>query len=152
MKHLNKYKVFEIAKIKEVTCDNCDWNWEIEINDDRKYLCHQCGYDNELKEFDMKALKEWQNENPDVELPFIEEQISENIFIREFKQETDSGEFMWHRDREDRIIESINETDWMIQIDNQLPKVIEGKLIIPMGVYHRLIKGSGDLKIKLTKK
>ena len=85
-------------------------------------------------------------------LPFQENKLSDNTFIREFGQETDSGEFMWHRDREDRIIESINETDWMIQIDNQLPKVIEGKLIIPMGVYHRLIKGSGDLKIKLTKK
>lgn len=85
-------------------------------------------------------------------LPYIEEQISENTFIREFKQETDSGEFMWHRDREDRIIESINKTDWMIQIDNQLPKKIEGEIEIPMGVYHRLIKGTGDLKIKLIKK
>lgn len=85
-------------------------------------------------------------------LPFIEEKISENTFIREFKQETDSGEFMWHRDREDRVIESINKTDWMIQIDNQLPKKIEGEIEIPMGVYHRLIKGTGDLKIKLIKK
>lgn len=85
-------------------------------------------------------------------LPFIEEQISENIFIREFKQETDSGEFMWHRDREDRIIESLNKTDWMIQIDNELPKNIEGEVFIPMGIYHRLIKGTGDLKIKLIKK
>ena len=85
-------------------------------------------------------------------LPFQETKISENIFIREFKQETDSGEYRWHRDREDRIIEPINETDWMIQIDNQLPKVIEGIVEIPMGVYHRLIKGNGNLKIKLIKK
>ena len=85
-------------------------------------------------------------------LPFQETKISENIFIREFKQETDSGEYRWHRDREDRIIESISETDWMIQIDNQLPKVIEGIVEIPMGVYHRLIKGNGNLKIKLIKK
>lgn len=85
-------------------------------------------------------------------LPFIEEKISDNIFIREFKQETDSGEFMWHRDREDRIIESLEETDWMIQIDNELPKKIEGEIFIPMGIYHRLIKGTGDLKIKLIKK
>ena len=38
--------------------------------------------------------------------------------MREFGQETDSGEFMCHRDREDRVIESIDETDWLIQIDN----------------------------------
>jgi hypothetical protein len=85
-------------------------------------------------------------------LPYKETKISENTFIREFKQETNSGEFMWHRDHEDRIIECVGETDWLIQIDNELPKNIEGKVFIPMGVYHRLIKGSGDLKVKLIKK
>jgi len=84
-------------------------------------------------------------------LPFQETKLSDNEFIREFKQDTDSGEMVWHRDREDRIIESIGETDWLIQIDNELPKKIEGKIFIPMGVYHRLIKGTGDLKINLTK-
>jgi hypothetical protein len=84
-------------------------------------------------------------------LPFQETKLSDNEFIREFKQDTDSGEMTWHRDRESRIIEPINETDWMIQIDNELPKVIEGKVFIPMGVYHRVIKGTGDLKIKLDK-
>ena len=85
-------------------------------------------------------------------LPFQETKISDNIFIRIFKQETDSGELAWHRDREDRIIESIGDTDWQIQIDNQLPIIIRGRVEIPMGVYHRLIKGSGDLEIKLEKK
>ena len=84
-------------------------------------------------------------------LPFQENKISDNTFIREFSQITDSGEFMWHRDREDRIIESIETTDWKIQLDNELPKVIEGEVFIPMGVYHRLIKGTGDMKIKLIK-
>jgi hypothetical protein len=84
-------------------------------------------------------------------LPFQENKISDNTFIRVFSQNTDSGEFMWHRDREDRIIESIETTDWKIQLDNELPKVIEGEVFIPMGVYHRLIKGTNDLKIKLVK-
>lgn len=84
-------------------------------------------------------------------LPFQETKLGDNEFIRVFSEDTDSGEFMWHRDREDRIIESINETDWMIQIDNELPKKIENKIFIPMGVYHRVIKGTGDLKIKLIK-
>jgi len=84
-------------------------------------------------------------------LPFQETKLSDNTFIREFKQDTDSGEFMWHRDFENRIIESIGETDWMIQIDNELPKQIRGEVFIPMGIYHRLIKGTGDLKIKLQK-
>jgi len=85
-------------------------------------------------------------------LPFPETKISDHTFIREFSHDTDSGEYMWHRDIEDRIIESLNNTDWMVQIDNELPKKIEGEVFIPMGVYHRLIKGTGDLKIKLIKK
>jgi hypothetical protein len=84
-------------------------------------------------------------------LPFQETKLGNNIFIREFSQNTDSGEFMWHRDREDRIIESIETTDWKIQLDNELPKNIEGEIFIPMGVYHRLIKGTNELKIKLVK-
>jgi hypothetical protein len=84
-------------------------------------------------------------------LPFQETKLSDNEFIRVFGQYTDSGEFVWHRDREDRIIESISQTDWLIQLDDELPKKIEGKVFIPMGVYHRLIKGNGDLKIKLKK-
>ena len=86
-----------------------------------------------------------------MELPFIEEKISDNLFIRTFKQETDSGEMMWHRDREDRIIEPIGETNWGFQLDNQLPIRLEKKIYITKGVYHRLIKGTGDLKIKLEK-
>ena len=84
-------------------------------------------------------------------LPFQETKLSDNTFIREFYQETDCGEFVWHRDHEDRIIESVDTTDWLIQIDDELPKKIEGEVFIPMGVYHRLIKGTGDLKIKLQK-
>jgi len=84
-------------------------------------------------------------------LPFQETKLSDNEFIREFNQITDSGEFMWHRDREDRIIESIETTDWKIQLDNELPKNMEGEIFIPMGVYHRLIKGTNNLKIKLIK-
>lgn len=84
-------------------------------------------------------------------LPFQENKLNDNTFIREFKQDTDSGDFMWHRDHENRVVESLEETDWMIQIDNELPKKIEGRVFIPIGVYHRVIKGTGDLKIKLTK-
>lgn len=85
-------------------------------------------------------------------LPFVETKVSENTYLREFSQDTDSGEFMWHRDREDRIVEAVCDTDWMVQIDDELPKKIEGRVEIPMGVYHRLIKGTGDLKIMVTKK
>jgi len=85
------------------------------------------------------------------ELPFIEEKLSNNTYIREFKQDTNSEEFSWHRDKEDRIVESLEETDWMFQIDNQTPKKIQGEIFIPKETYHRVIKGTGDLRIKLIK-
>jgi hypothetical protein len=84
-------------------------------------------------------------------LPFKETKLEENTFIREFKQDTDSGEFTWHRDRESRIVKSIEKTDWLVQIDNELPKSLNEEVFIPMGVYHRVIKGTGNLKIKLKK-
>jgi hypothetical protein len=84
-------------------------------------------------------------------LPFQETKLGNNVFIREFDKNIDSGEFVWHRDREDRVIKSIGKTDWLIQIDNELPKEINEEVFIPMGVYHRLIKGKNDLKIKLIK-
>jgi hypothetical protein len=84
-------------------------------------------------------------------LPFQETKLSDNEFIRVFKGDTDSGHYHWHRDREDRIIEPINQTDWMIQIDNKLPIPLTERTLIPKGVYHRVIKGSGDLTVKVKK-
>jgi hypothetical protein len=86
-----------------------------------------------------------------MKLPFKEEKISENTFIRTFYQNVNSNEMVWHLDKEDRIIESIAETDWKFQLDNELPINIKGEIFIPKGTYHRLIKGTGDLKIKLQK-
>lgn len=70
--------------------------------------------------------------------PFQETKISDNTFIREFSQNTDSGEMTWHRDRENRVIECIGDTDWMIQIDNELPKKIEG------GSQERAVRGGTE--------
>lgn len=84
-------------------------------------------------------------------LPFKEEKLDSNIFIREFSQDTDSSEFLWHRDKEDRIIEPLEVTDWLFQLDDKLPQKIEGQIFIPKEIFHRIIKGNGDLKIKLIK-
>lgn len=84
------------------------------------------------------------------ELPFDE--VNEGINkVRVFSEQTNSDEFKWHRDREDRLITIIEGNGWGIQIDNELPKQLEvGKqYIIPEGVYHRVIKGNGDLKISI---
>jgi len=86
-----------------------------------------------------------------VNLPFEEKESGESYSIRIFKSDVESEELKWHRDREDRIVESLEETDWMIQLDNELPRQIKGMIKIPSGVWHRVIKGSGDLKIRIDK-
>lgn len=83
--------------------------------------------------------------------PFTELEIGENLFIRTFPQEVDPFELKWHFDEEDRIMESISETDWKFQFDNKLPQDIHESIFIPKGEWHRIIKGSGDLNIKLKK-
>lgn len=83
--------------------------------------------------------------------PYIDIEIKANHVIREFSVDLDSEELKWHRDYEDRIVESIDETDWKIQLDNQLPITIKNKVFIPKGVWHRAIKGSNNLKVKITK-
>jgi len=83
--------------------------------------------------------------------PFIEEQLSENVKLRLFSEQVDSSELKWHYDNEDRIVIPQHNTDWYLQMDNELPvRLIEGnQYFIPKDVYHRVIKGSGDLKVRI---
>ena len=83
-------------------------------------------------------------------MPF-EERIENGYHIRTFSNETDSGELVWHRDKEDRIVESIGDTNWLIQLDNEIPKPLTERTFIPKEVYHRVIKGDGDLKVRIKK-
>ncbi len=71
--------------------------------------------------------------------------------IRKFSEYTDSEEFKWHWDEEDRLVHRVHETDWKIQLDNQLPSPIKSTIRIPKGTWHRLIKGTGDLSIIVEK-
>lgn len=82
--------------------------------------------------------------------PYTDKKISNRVIIREFSSDVDSHELMWHRDREDRLIEPLEKTDWKIQFENQLPILIENQIFISKGTWHRAIKGNGNLKIKIT--
>ena len=80
------------------------------------------------------------------------EKTGNGYVIREFSGKTSSFEFVWHRDKEDRYVESLHDTDWKFQLDNELPqKLTKNKLFIPKETYHRLIKGTGNLKVKIYK-
>lgn len=81
-----------------------------------------------------------------------EETITEGKKVRVFSESVDNEELKWHRDREDRLVEVIEGSDWELQFDNELPfKLKKGmSVIIPEGVYHRVIKGNGNLKVSIT--
>lgn len=84
-------------------------------------------------------------------LPYKDTLIN-NELVREFDENIDPVELMWHRDQEDRIIESVEKTDWKFQLENNLPVEIKETIFIPRGVWHRVIKGTGSIKVKIIQK
>jgi hypothetical protein len=83
--------------------------------------------------------------------PYINIETTDNYIIREFSQDIDELDLIWHMDDEDRTIIAIEETDWMFQFDDELPIPLNPPISIPRHKVHRVIKGSGNLKLKIIK-
>ena len=83
--------------------------------------------------------------------PYIDIEVTDKYIIREFNENIDPIELMWHRDNEPRIIEILEETDWKIQLDNNLPTSLKERIFIQKHEWHRVIKGNGTLKLKIHK-
>jgi hypothetical protein len=83
--------------------------------------------------------------------PYTDIEVTDTYIIREFDENIDPIELMWHRDSTDRTLEIIGETDWKMQLDNQLPILLENHIFIPKHEWHRVIKGTGTLKLKIYK-
>jgi hypothetical protein len=84
--------------------------------------------------------------------PYKDLKVTDKYVIREFNKNADSIELMWHRDNEKRTIETVGKTDWKIQLDDQLPKSLNEQVVIPKHMWHRVIKGTGTLTLKIYKK
>ena len=83
--------------------------------------------------------------------PYTDIEVTDKYIIREFTENIDPIELMWHRDSTDRTLEIIGETDWKIQLDNKLPILLENHIFIKKHEWHRVIKGTGNLKLKIHK-
>ena len=83
--------------------------------------------------------------------PYTNIEVTDKYIIREFSENIDPIELMWHRDDEDRLVEIVGETDWQLQLDNQLPTSMNQPIFIPRHEWHRVIKGTGNLKLKIHK-
>ena len=85
-----------------------------------------------------------------MEYPFEQKNNNDGSFNRTFKPNVEFDDLQWHFDEQDRIVKPLNENDWKIQFDNQLPMPINQEILIPKGVYHRVIKGTTDLNVNIT--
>jgi hypothetical protein len=83
--------------------------------------------------------------------PYEDVILNLNVKERTFEENVTDVELLWHRDREDRTIEVIEGNNWKLQLDDELPVILEKnqKYFIPKEVYHRAIKGDGKLRIKI---
>ena len=80
--------------------------------------------------------------------------IDDKTRYRIFNEDVDDRELLWHQDKKDRVVRVLGGKDWAIQFDNELPTVLEeGKEYkISNHTFHRIIKGKGDLVVKITEK
>jgi hypothetical protein len=85
-------------------------------------------------------------------MTYKEKKVNEH-FIREFDNTINQSDLVWHRDKEDRIIKVLENSGWQIQMDNKLPVLLEidNEFFIPKETWHRVIRGTDKLVIKLTK-
>jgi len=76
---------------------------------------------------------------------------SENKIIREFGDDIDPIELMWHRDLKTRQITILEGTGWSYQQEDSLPKQLNpgDQIVIPALEWHRVIKGTTNLKLKI---
>jgi len=122
-KPLLKVRIIEESVIvefsgEEVNCNKCNHQWEITSTDDRKYLCHNCGWDSQMSEFDFDALADWKakyqsmSENTidnhnDSSVPYGSgyEKINESSLTISIKNIVDGlfpKEFFWVNDGKDK--------------------------------------------------
>ena len=97
-------------------------------------------------------MQNYSDSNPISEVsgkPFTDLEITDKYIIREFGDDIDPIELMWHRDDQDRTIEIIGKTNWSIQLEDSLPTSLNERIFIKRHEWHRVIKGNGKLTLKI---
>ena len=84
--------------------------------------------------------------------PYTDLEVTDKYIIREFSANVNPKDLLWHMDKESRKIEIIEgNDDWMFQFDNALPIHLTEVISIPNNTFHRFIKGTGKLILKIYK-
>lgn len=111
---------------------------------------------NDYKKYEDELIPQVRNFLPESRrldesvLPF-KQTIKNGVKTRVFSENIDDHELKWHRDERPRIVEVVKGSGWKFQMDNELPRILkEGdRFKIPSETFHRVIKGNGDLIIKI---
>ncbi len=80
--------------------------------------------------------------------PYQEVKAFDYIY-RKFTHDVDEQELVWHRDKTDREVQILEPTDWQFQLEDSIPQQLKDTIFIPKETYHRLIKGSGNLNVRI---
>ena len=74
-----------------------------------------------------------------------------DFFLREFDNNINQNELIWHRDKKNREVTVLNGMNWKFQYDNSLPFILRigDTFRVPAETYHRLIKGTTALLLKI---
>lgn len=85
-----------------------------------------------------------------MDFPFQQENIDGKI-KRTFSPDVDSDELKWHQDLNDRKVTVIESGGWSFQMEDNLPNklLIAEQIVIPKFVWHRVIKGEGNLVVEI---
>ncbi len=85
-----------------------------------------------------------------MEFPFQQQNIEGKI-IRTFFPDAEEEELKWHQDLKDRKVTIIEDGGWQFQMEDSLPSKLSvaEQIYIPKFVWHRVIKGSGKLVVKI---
>lgn len=82
--------------------------------------------------------------------PYSQE-INGDLIKRNFEENVDVDDLIWHRDKRDRLVTVLEGSNWYLQMENELPVLLEKnqQYFIPKEQFHRVIKGNGNLKIDI---
>jgi len=83
--------------------------------------------------------------------PYRQVTLGDGAVLREFRGDTSPDELIWHQDRTDRLITVVEGREWKLQLQDGLPfPLTEGdSYSIPARSWHRIVRGSGRLVIKI---
>ena len=72
-------------------------------------------------------------------------------FVRTFDENVEMDDLIWHRDKKDRVITVLDGNGWQLQMENELPFSlnVNENYYIQREVYHRVIRGEGQLKLSI---